>query len=221
MNSRDFDMKREDMVREQLIPRGISDKAVLEAFRKVPRDRFIPDDHLDSAYSDFPLAIGYDQTISQPFMVAIMTELLKIDKAKRVLEIGTGSGYQLAILCELADHVYSVERIEELAKRSSATLEGLGYTNFDIKTGDGTLGWQEHSPYDAIVVTAAAPAIPKSLLSQLNEDGRLIIPIGGSFGQELTLIEKSKDKITKTVVCGCVFVPLIGEEGWRSEEKEL
>ena len=221
MSDLNFDAMRERMVREQLIPRGISDKRVLEAFQKVPRDKFVEEKYLESAYSDFPMPIGYGQTISQPYMVALMTELLKVDKAGRVLEIGTGSGYQLAIICELAKEVYSVERIEELPVRARTILKDLGYANFNIKTGDGTLGWEEYAPYDGIVVTAGAPGIPENLLNQLNEDGRLVIPIGGSFGQSLALIEKSKGAFKTTQVCGCVFVPLIGKDGWPPREVEL
>lgn len=216
MKDLDFDAMRERMVREQLIGRGISDKSVLEAFRKVPRHRFIDDEYLESAYGDFPLPIGNNQTISQPYMVALMTQLLKAGKGGRVLEIGTGSGYQLAILCELAKEVYSIERIEELVVRSRTTLKDLGYTNFDIKMDDGTLGWKEHAPYDGIVVTAGAPGMPEGLLSQLAEDGRLVIPVGGPFGQTLTLVEKSKGTLKTTEICGCVFVPLIGKDGWAA-----
>ncbi|MFH0764207.1 MAG: protein-L-isoaspartate(D-aspartate) O-methyltransferase [Candidatus Omnitrophota bacterium] len=207
---------RERMIREQLIGRGISDRFVLDAFRKVPRHRFIDDKYLESAYSDFPLAIGNNQTISQPYMAALMTQLLKVGKSGKVLEIGTGSGYQLAILCELAGDAYSVERIEVLALRSGAILKELGYGNFDIKTGDGTLGWEEYAPYDGIVVTAAAPGIPEGLLNQLAEGGRLVIPVGGSFGQALTLVEKSEGAFKTTEICACVFVPLIGKNGWAA-----
>ncbi|MDP3804796.1 MAG: protein-L-isoaspartate(D-aspartate) O-methyltransferase [Candidatus Omnitrophota bacterium] len=216
MEHLNFDTMRERMVQEQLIPRGISDKRVLEAFRRVPRHRFVEEKYAESAYSDFPLSIGNSQTISQPYMAALMTELLKVDKSGKILEIGTGSGYQLAILCELAEEAYSVERVEELAGRSGAVLKELGYANFNIKTGDGTLGWEECAPYDSIVVTAGAPGIPENLLNQLNEGGRLVIPIGGSFGQTLTVIEKSGGAFKTTEVCGCVFVPLIGHDGWAA-----
>lgn len=216
MKEFDFDSMRKRMVDEQLILRGISDKRVLDAFRKVPRHKFVDDEYLESAYSDYPLPIGCNQTISQPYMVALMTELLKPGMGSRVLEIGTGSGYQLAILCELAKEVYSIERIEALTRRSTMMVEKLGYANFKIKTGDGTLGWQEHAPYDGIMVTAGAPGIPDSLVNQLNEGGRLVIPIGGSFSQILTLVEKSKGSVKVRQISPCVFVPLIGKDGWSS-----
>lgn len=216
MKEFDFDSMRKRMVEEQLILRGISDKRVLETFRKVPRHKFVDDEYLESAYSDYPLPIGCNQTISQPYMVALMTELLKPGMGSRVLEIGTGSGYQLAILCELAKEVYSIERIEALAQRSKMMVEKLGYANFKIKTGDGTLGWQEYAPYDGIMVTAGAPGIPDSLVNQLNEGGRLVIPIGGSFSQMLTLVEKSEGSVKMRQVSSCVFVPLIGKDGWSS-----
>lgn len=216
MKDIDFSAMRERMVRDQLAAKGISDKRVLDAFLKVPRHKFVPDSYIENAYSDFPLPIGSDQTISQPYMVALMTELLRVGKDHRILEVGTGSGYQLAILCELAREAYSVERMDNLAAKARLTLEGLGYKNFDIGVGDGTLGWHEHAPYNGIVVTAGAPGIPGSLLSQLAEGGRLVIPVGGSLGQILTLVERAGDSFKKTEICGCVFVPLVGKDGWPS-----
>ncbi|MDP2913449.1 MAG: protein-L-isoaspartate(D-aspartate) O-methyltransferase [Candidatus Omnitrophota bacterium] len=210
----DFESQRNRMVDEQMIGRGIRNDRVLGAFRKVPRHTFVSDEYRASAYEDFPLPIGNGQTISQPFMVALMTECLAVKEGAKVLEIGTGSGYQAAILAELAGEVYSVERIDVLADRAKETLSALGYKNFTIKVGDGTLGWQEFSPYDGIVVTAGAPKIPENLIGQLKEGGRLVIPVGGSFGQTLVIAERAGGSVKTKEVCGCVFVPLIGKEGW-------
>jgi len=215
MNDTAFDAKRLKMVDEQLIARGISDKKVLSVFKKVPRHRFVPEKVMDSAYSDFPLSIGSEQTISQPYMVALMTELLELSKDDKVLEIGTGSGYQTAILSELAKEVYSVERVRSLADRSALILAELGYKNVKIKTDDGTLGWDEYATYDGIMVTAGSPDVPASLTDQLAEGGRMVIPIGGSFSQMLIVLRKVKGKIQRRDVCGCVFVPLIGKQGWE------
>ena len=205
------------MVSTALIPRGISDRRVLNAFRKVPRSVFVPKDLFEQAYADCPLSIGEGQTISQPYMAALMTECLRLSGTEKVLEIGTGSGYQTAILAELAKEVYSVERFETLAERAGHTLKKLGYTNCRIKTGDGTLGWEEFAPFDAIIVTAAAPEIPASLFDQLAEGGRLVIPVGDSFSQVLRVVEKRNARACQVDVCGCVFVPLLGKEGWRKE----
>jgi len=210
----DFSKLREKMVEGQLIPRGISDLSILKTMKKVERHKFVPKEFLDSAYGDHPLPIGSGQTISQPYIVALMTELLRLTGGEKILEIGTGSGYQTAILAELSAQVYSVEKIQLLAERASKTLEELGYKNIEINVRDGSLGWDEHAPYDAIIVTASCPGRPRTLLNQLAEDGRLVIPIGGSFGQVLTLFEKRKSAITSQEICGCVFVPLIGKEGW-------
>ncbi len=211
----DYDILKVRMIAEQLIPRGISDKRVLDAFRKVCRHEFVPEKLQDVAYADYPLPVGEGQTISQPYMVALMTELLALKGGEKVLEVGTGSGYQAAILAELTKDVYSVERIEVLADKAREKLQGLGYKNVTVKIGDGTLGLQERAPFDAIIVTAGAPQMPKSLVSQLNENGRMVIPIGSGFSQVLTLAEKKGDKIIAREVCGCVFVPLIGKEGWK------
>lgn len=210
----DFGSMRERMVQEQLIGRGISDKKVLEAFRKVPRHEFVPEEYRPTAYNDYPLPIGSNQTISQPYMVALMTGLLGLKGGERVLEIGTGSGYQLAILAEIAGEACSIERFEGLAHASQNKLESLGYKNFKIKVGDGTLGWEESAPYDGIIVTAGSPVVPGSLVKQLRDGGRLVIPVGSEFSQVLTVVEKSGKTINATSVCGCVFVPLVGKEGW-------
>lgn len=203
------------MVDEQLIPRGIMDPHVLDAFRRVERHIFVPEKLRDFAYADHPLPVGGGQTISQPYMVALMTETLGLNGNERVLEIGTGSGYQAAILAELAKEVYSVERIETLSDSARKALEGLGYKNIRIMTGDGTLGWKEYAPYDGIIVTAGAPHIPESLITQLKDAGRLVIPLGGMFSQTLMVVTKKGGKIAAEEVCGCVFVPLIGKEGWE------
>lgn len=207
---------RNRMVEEQLIPRGIYDERVLNAFRKIPRHNFVPNESLETAYGDFPLPVGEGQTISQPYMVALMTQCLDLKGTEKVLEIGTGSGYQTAILAELAYEVYSVERIASLAQRAKATLGVLGYANIKIKVGDGTEGWDEFAPYDGIIVTAGAPSVPGPLLEQLAEDGIMAIPIGDAFSQVLTVIKKAKGKITQEEICGCVFVPLIGKFAWRT-----
>ena len=202
------------MVDEQLIPRGIDDPRVLEVFRKVERHRFVPEDMNNISYADYPLPVGEGQTISQPFMVALMTQSLSLNGDERVLEIGTGTGYQAAILAELANEVYSVERFEKLTDKAVALLSLLGYANIRIKTGDGTLGWKEFAPFDRIIVTAGAPSVPKTLISQLADNGRMVIPVGGEFGQVLTLVEKRNGKVFEEEICGCVFVPLVGKEGW-------
>lgn len=214
----DFSALRKGMVKEQLIPRGIKDPRVLETFRKVPRHKFVPEKYLDSAYGDFPLSIGEGQTISQPYMVALMTQCLELSGGEAVLEIGTGSGYQAAILAQLASQVYSVERVVGLTEKAQLRLKDLGYRNIRIKFGDGTMGWPEFAPYDGIIVTAAAPAIPKALLEQLNIGGKLVIPLGGRFSQTLTVVNKPKGKIETSEICACAFVPLMGKYGWREED---
>lgn len=211
----DFKMLREKMVEHQLIPRGISDRRVLNAFLKVERHKFIPEEFIDSAYGDHPLPIGSGQTISQPFIVALMTESLGLTGKEKVLEVGSGSGYQTAILAELAKDVYSVERIPQLAEHASNVLADMAYKNITIAVKDGSLGWAEASPFDAIMVTASCPGRPETLLKQLKDGGRLAAPIGAAFGQVLTLFTKKKDLVASTELCGCMFVPLIGKEGWN------
>lgn len=211
----DFTELKEKMVEQQLIPRGISDPSVLKILKKVERHKFVPKELLDNSYGDYPLPIGEGQTISQPYIVALMTQSLRLKSGEKILEIGTGSGYQTAILAELSAKVYSVERISSLAERAAKTFSELGYKNIEIKVGDGSLGWEEHAPYDAIMVTASCPGRPTTLLNQLADGGRLIAPIGDVFGQILTLFEKWRNSITSQGICGCVFVPLIGKEGWN------
>ena len=199
---------RERMVKEQIVDRGISDKATLNAMRKVPRHLFVPEDIRNEAYDDNPLPIGYGQTISQPYIVAYMTEVSVPGPKKRVLEVGTGSGYQAAILAEITETVYTIEIVPELAKEASARFISLGYKNIVAKYGDGYQGWPEHSPFDIIVVTAAAEKIPQPLLDQLAENGRLVIPVGGPYDvQELILAVKKNGKIETKRLTFVRFVP--------------
>ncbi|MEA1963699.1 MAG: protein-L-isoaspartate(D-aspartate) O-methyltransferase [Candidatus Aerophobetes bacterium] len=209
---------REKMVKKQLIPRGIKEEEVLSAFYEVEREKFVPPELQNSAYEDSPLSIGEGQTISQPYMVALMTQSLELKRDKEILEIGTGSGYQTAILAELSKMVYSIERIEALAERAKKTLNELGYTNVRILVGDGTLGWEEFSPYDRILVTAGTKRVPLPLINQLNEEGILVIPIGDVYYQQLKVIRKEKNGIESKTLERCVFVPLIGKYGWNEEE---
>lgn len=215
LNENDFRQLRARMVDAQLIARGINDRRVLDAFLKVPRHKFVPLQEVESAYEDYPLPIGEGQTISQPYIVALMTQSLELKDTDIVLEIGTGSGYQAAILAELVKKVYTIERIPALTENVSNLLRELGYKNIELKTGDGTLGLPEDAPYDGIIVTAAAPEIPKPLIEQLNDNGRLVVPTGGGFSQMLTVLKKTSAGIVSTDICGCVFVPLIGRYGWK------
>ena len=203
------------MVKEQLLPRGIEDPGVINAFLKVERHKFIPEAMRNSAYADYPVPIGEGQTISQPYIVALMSECLDLSGDEKVLEVGTGSGYQTAILAELAGNVYTLERFPGLAKRAETILRNLGYSGVKIKVGDGTLGWPEEAPFSRIIVTAAAPEVPPPLLEQLSEGGKMVLPLGETFSQMLTVIEKEEGRIRKEPICGCVFVPLIGEYGYK------
>ena len=201
---------REEMVERQLIRRGIKDARVVEAFRKVPRHKFVPPSEINQSYADYPLSIGCSQTISQPYIVGLMTQSLKLKPSDTVLEVGTGSGYQTAILAEIAAEVYSIERIAVLAQRAKNLLEGLGYRNVEIKLDNGIFGWPQKGPFDAVIVTAATAHLPGGLLEQLSDSGRMVIPLGGRFSQTLTRIEKQKQGgYITTEICGCVFVPLI------------
>jgi len=203
------------MIGEQLVSRGIKDPRVLAAMRKVPRHLFVEEALAARAYGDYPLPIGEKQTISQPYMVALMTEAIDPGPKDRVLEIGTGSGYQTAILAELCSKVFSIERIKPLAERAERILKDLGYSNFLIKVGDGTNGWEEEAPFEAIMVTAGAPSVPRALMEQLSDGGRLIIPIGDEFSQSLTKIVRKENEYRHFNLTGCVFVKLIGEQGWK------
>ena len=205
------------MVEEQLRRRGISDRRVLEAMEKIPRHFFVLGDYRDSAYEDRPLPIGEGQTISQPYMVAIMTQSLELKGRERVLEIGTGSGYQTAILAELAQKVFTIERIPALTERAQKALEDLGYPNISFRSGDGSRGWPEEAPFDGIMVTAGSPDVPPTLKSQLAEGGRLVIPTGPRFTQTLYILTRERDRFTEEEVTGCVFVPLVGDYGWKDD----
>jgi protein-L-isoaspartate(D-aspartate) O-methyltransferase len=212
---RDYQKERLAMVEEQLRRRGISDLRVLEAMAKVPRHLFVPEDYQNSAYEDRPLPIGEGQTISQPYMVAIMTQSLELKGREKVLEIGTGSGYQAAILAELARAVYTVERISSLTQRARKVLRDLGYENIFFRTGDGSKGWPEEALFDGIMVTAGAPDIPQTFKAQLTEGGRLVIPTGPRFTQTLFKLTREGDQFVEEDVTGCVFVPLVGDYGWK------
>ena len=206
----DFKVMRDKMVETQIKARGVRDPRVLSALLKVERHRFVPEEYLDSAYSDQPLPIGEGQTISQPYIVALMTELLELEGNEKVLEIGTGSGYQAAILAELAKEVYTIEIIESLASRANNRLLELGYQNVKVKYGDGYLGWPEAAPFDAIIVTAAPDHIPKPLMDQLKEGGRMVVPVG-TYTQELRKIVKRSGKVETIDVVPVIFVPMTGE----------
>ncbi|MCG6916212.1 MAG: protein-L-isoaspartate(D-aspartate) O-methyltransferase [Deltaproteobacteria bacterium] len=206
---------RNRMVESQLISRGIKDPRVLDAMRKVPRHRFVEEALVSQAYNDHPLPIGEKQTISQPYMVALMTEALELQGQERVLEIGTGSGYQTAILAELAEKIYSIERIRTLSVKAQRILDDLGYFNVVLKVGDGSLGLKEEVPFDAIIVTAGSPEVPQPLVDQLAMGGRLVVPVGDRYTQSLMKITRVKEGITKTDLGGCRFVSLLGTHGWK------
>ncbi len=208
----EFELQRERMVIEQLQRRGIKDERVLQAFRELPRHEFVLDEDRARSYDDHPLSIGYGQTISQPYIVSLMTESLELKGDEKVLEIGTGSGYQLAILARLAKAVYSVEIVEPLLERAKEVLTRLGFDNVKLKAGDGWLGWEEHSPFDAIIFTAAAPKPPIHLAGQLKEGGRMVAPVGRQrFHQDLMLYRKVDDRLIEKYLTGVVFVPITGK----------
>ena len=205
------------MVEEQIVSRGIKDAKLIAAMKKIPRHLFVEEALQNQAYNDHPLPIGEKQTISQPYMVALMTEALLLTGKEKVLEIGTGSGYQTAIVAELSEKVFSVERIRLLAIRARKLLYELGYFNVEIKIFDGTFGWMQESPFDAIVVTAGSPDIPQPLIDQLAMGGKLVIPVGDAFVQDLFRVTKTEEGVRKEDLGGCRFVKLIGKYGWETE----
>ncbi len=211
----DFYKIRQQMVENQLIPRGIKDNRVLEVMRTIPRHLFVPANQIQIAYDDMAMPIGEGQTISQPYMVAIMTELLECRPESRALEIGTGSGYQTAILASLVKEVFTIERIATLSERAREVLEALGFKNIHFIVGDGSKGYEEAAPFDRIMVTAAAPKVPDSLCKQLSEGGILIAPVGERHLQQLAKVRKKGEAYITEYSTGCVFVPLIGEQGWK------
>ncbi len=214
--------QRKKMVDSQIRSRGVRDERVLRAMEKIPRHLFIDEGLIDQAYNDNPLPIGEKQTISQPYIVALMTEALELKGREKVLELGTGSGYEAAILAELADRVFTIERIASLAQKARKLLESLNYYNVVIRVGDGTYGWREESPFDAIAVSAGSPSIPRMLVEQLAIGGRLVIPVGSRYSQsliKLTRLSENPDDVKREDLGGCRFVNLIGEHGWKVEQQ--
>jgi protein-L-isoaspartate(D-aspartate) O-methyltransferase len=210
----EFESQRESMVQEQIARRGIRDTRLLEAMRTIPRHRFLPEGKRRWAYSDGAQRIGLGQTISQPYIVALMTDALKLKGDENILEVGTGSGYQAAVLSKLALEIHSIERHPKLAEDAGDILDELGFNNVHIHVGDGTLGLPEHAPYQGIMVTAAAPRVPKPLLSQLDEGGRLVLPVGHRYTQVLQVWQRQGTKYNHETITAVAFVPLIGTEGW-------
>ena len=215
MNDDEFRIARKRMVEEQIAARGVLNPRLLAVMESVPRHLFVPADDLPWAYADGPLPIGYGQTISQPYIVALMTELLQVESTHRVLEVGTGSGYQAAVLGQMAVEVHTVEVIPELAALAARTLTDLGYTNVHVHAGDGSLGWLETAPYDWILVAAAAPSAPQPLLDQLADGGRLVIPVGSRGFQQLEVWRRTGQEFERQVNLAVAFVPLRGEHGWK------
>lgn len=207
------------MVERDLAGRDIGDRAVLEAFRHVPRELFAPGAGPEEAYGDHPLPAGFGQTVSQPYIIAFMMQALSLSSGDRVLEIGTGSGYQTILIARVADFVYGVERLAPLARMARERLKNLGVENFRVRVGDGAGGWPENAPYDAVIVSAACPAVPAPLLEQLAPGGRLVAPVGGRWEQELVFYRKTGRRLERKFLVGCRFVPLIGPAGWGEEEK--
>lgn len=214
MSPSEASLRRREMVEEQLVRRGIEDARVLRAMGKVPRERFVDDALVERAYDDAPLPIGQGQTISQPYMVARMCELGVLGPRDKVLEIGAGSGYQTAVLCELAGSVYAVERLPQLAEQAGRRLAALGYRNFQIGAFDGTFGWRERAPFQAIIVAAGAPEIPPLLVDQLDDGGRLVVPVGPRQGQRLAVVTRHGVEFETTWTTPCTFVDLLGHFGW-------
>lgn len=214
----DYTIARRRMVAEQIVARGVSDARVIDAMLRVPRHLFVPEALAAQAYSDFPLPIGERQTISQPYMVAVMSEALQLQGGEKVLEIGTGSGYQSAVLALLARQVFSLERLPALARQARRTLDQNGFARVNVRVTDGTSGWEEEAPFDGIIVTAGAPAIPQPYRSQLAIGGRLVIPVGDRISQLLVRLTRLSERdYREERLFGCRFVPLVGDHGWREE----
>jgi protein-L-isoaspartate(D-aspartate) O-methyltransferase len=215
MKEEEYRIARMNMVRNQIAARGVLDPTLLAVFGSVPRHRFVPADELAWAYADGPLPIGHGQTISQPYIVALMTDLLQVKSSHHVLEVGTGSGYQAAILGKLAREVETMEVVPDLAASAASTLADLGYSNIHVHCGDGTLGWLQAGPYDGILVAAAAPSAPKPLLDQLKDGGRLVIPVGDRGYQQLEVWQRTGEEFERQVNLAVAFVPLRGKYGWK------
>ena len=209
-----YETLRRRMVEEQLAGQGIRDERVLEAFRAIPRHLFVPEELAEQAYENHPVKIGQGQTISQPYMVACMSEALALKGGEKVLEVGTGSGYQTAVLKALKADVYTIERFPELSERARETVERAGFPGVHYRVGDGSRGWPEEAPFDRVIVTAGAPTMPVSLVQQLRDGGSMVIPVGGEEQQELLLVRRGEGRVTRERICSGVFVKLVGEEGW-------
>jgi protein-L-isoaspartate(D-aspartate) O-methyltransferase len=212
-----YAIRRRKMVERQIEPRGVQDRKVLETMTEIPREIFVDEALRAQAYADNALPLGHGQTISQPYIVARMTEMLNLNRKHRVLEVGTGTGYQTALLARMARHVFSIERIRELALKARTNLEHLGFDNISLRVGDGTLGWPDAAPFDRILVAAGSPEIPTSLINQLSPGGRLVLPVGTEKAQVLTMVESTEEGLIHRQDESCVFVRLIGQEGWPDE----
>lgn len=217
MKTDPFARERENMVNNQIARRGIVDERILDAMRTIPRHLFVPEEFQRDAYDDYPLPIGNEQTISQPYIVAFMTNVLDLQGSECVLEVGTGSGYQAAVLSLLVKKVHTMERIPAMAEKAQKTLQELGIKNVEVHKGDGSLGWLDDAPYQAILVTAAAPEAPKALLDQLDVGGRMVVPVGGRYQQILELWRRNQDGLKSQTIIPVVFVPLKGQQGWKEE----
>lgn len=215
IEAKEWRHERERMVKEQIVARGVEDKRVLDAMLRVPRHVFVEKIYEHQAYNDYPLSVGHGQTISQPYIVAVMTEQLQLKPGDTVLEIGTGSGYQTAILALMCKMVYTIERISALREQARGRLEKLGFANIAYMTGDGSLGWPQFAPYDGIIVTAGAPEVPNALIEQLAEKGRLVIPVGSEYFQTLNVVTKQRGRVFRKEIFECTFVPLVGKQGWK------
>jgi len=218
MNQIDYRLARERMVQDQLVQRGIKDRRVLEAMGKVPRDLFIEEALIGEAYNDHPLPIGHKQTISQPYIVALMTQELHVNEDCEVLEIGTGSGYQTAVLCRLAKKVYTIERLAQLSESAQAVLKGLGIRNVEFHVGDGSCGWPQDHTFDRVMITASVPNLPQPVVEQLTEGGFIVAPLGYGGVQQLMAFEKKGERLIEKMICGCRFVKLLGKYAFDETE---